>query len=70
MIPWTEMNSLAERASHPAPRAEWYDELRSQLIQSEGSRETGADVGYERYEPVVRIFVPLEPAATSPFMDF
>ena len=24
---------------------------------------------YETFEPVVRIVVPLEPAATSPFMD-
>jgi hypothetical protein len=25
--------------------------------------------GYEQYEPVERMVVPLEPAATSPFMD-
>jgi hypothetical protein len=40
------------------------------LTQRRPSGNEAADEdGYEYYEPVERIIVPLESAATSPFMD-
>ena len=58
------------RADTPAPILGMSVEQWRLLTQRRPGGNGAADEdGYEYYEPVERIIVPLEPAASSPFMD-
>jgi hypothetical protein len=45
-------------------------DLQPQEDQQSARREASAEPEYERYVPIAQIVVRLEPAETSPFMDF
>jgi hypothetical protein len=62
--PWGRADMPAAVMARPAEHWQWL------LGQQRRSGNGAADEdGYETYEPIQRIVVPLESAATSPFMD-